>query len=438
MNIIKQLLNNGIPRTFRTVLSVFYMLLLGVLLFGLPLSTKAQQYDLLLKSGHVIDPKNGIDTEMDIAVSGDSIARVAQDISSDEAARVVDAAGLYVTPGLIDIHAHVYHGTEPDAYLSNSFTSLPPDGFTFRAGVTTVVDVGGAGWRNFPHFKEQVIDRAQTRVLAFINIIGRGMKGGYIEQNINDMDPKMTGLVARQNPEIVGVKIAHYSGHEWEPYRRAVAAADSADIPVMVDFGGADPVLPLEDLFFDVLRPGDIYTHAYGGGMTGHGGRQAVIDENKELRPRMLEAQERGIIFDVGHGGGSFFYPIAVPAFEQGLRPNTISTDLHTGSMNGGMKDMLNVVSKMINMGMSLQEAIEASTWKPARVIGREELGHLSEGAGADIAVFSLKEGDFGFLDSRGALKSGTQKLETELTVRGGNVVWDLNGIAASSWDEEQ
>lgn len=412
--------------------------LLGWILFAFSSILQAQSYDLLLKGGHVIDPKNSIDEPMDVGISDGKIVEVAADISPGQAAKVVDAAGLYVTPGLIDIHGHHYHGTEPDAYLSNSFTALPPDGFTFRAGVTTAVDVGGAGWRNFDHFKEQVIDRSRTRVLSFLNIIGSGMKGGVIEQNNNDMDPKMTALVARQNPEVVGVKIAHYNGHEWEPYERAVEAGERAGIPVMVDFGSASPPLSLEKLLLEVLRPGDIYTHMYGGSVDIDGVRQAVIDENNKLREGMLEAQERGLIFDVGHGGGSFFYPVAVPAFEQGLRPNTISTDLHTGSMNDGMKNMLNVVSKMMDMGMSLQEVIEASTWTPAQVIQREELGHLSEGAVADVAVFSMREGDFGFVDSRENLKpNASRKLETELTLREGEIVYDLNGLTATPWNEE-
>lgn len=406
-------------------------LLLGVLIFS-PATAQAQEYDILIKGGHVIDPKNGINGRMDVAISDGVIARVASNISERSARRVVNARGMYVTPGLIDIHSHNYHGTVPGRGYSNSFNALPPDGFTFRAGVTTVVDVGGSGWRNFAHFKEQVIDRSQTRVLAFINITGEGMSGIH-EQNLNDFDPKMTGLVAnRYRNHIVGVKIAHYNGHDWEPYRRAVQAAEAAGIPVMVDFGSARPALALETLFFDIFRPGDIYTHAYGGGTSG---RQAVTDENGRLRPRMLEAQERGIIFDVGFGGGSFFYEVALPAIEQGLWPNTISTDLHTGSMNGGMKNMLNAVSTMMNLGMPLDKAIEASTWKPAQVIQREELGHLSEGAVADVAVFSLQEGEFGFQDSRRFVIPGNQKLEAELTLRAGRVVWDLNGIASPRWN---
>lgn len=406
--------------------SLFFMFLISAAI------VQAQNYDYVIRGGHVIDPKNGINGTMDVAVRDGEIARVARNISASSAERVIDARGLYVTPGLVDMHSHNYYGTEPYRSYSNGFNALPPDGFTFRAGVTTVVDVGGAGWTNFQHFKDQVIDRSQTRVLAFINIIGDGMSG-LPEQNLEDMNPRMTGLTAMRHSEIVGVKIAHYSGHDWEPYRRTVEAADMAGIPVMVDFGGASPPLPLRDLFFDVLRPGDIYTHAYGGGGAR---RQAVVDENGRLREGMLEAQQRGIIFDVGHGGGSFFYRVAVPAIEQGLLPDVISTDIHRGSMNDGMKDMLNVVSKFLNLGMSLEQVIEASTWKPAQVIQREDLGHLSEGAEADIAIFRLHEGEFGFLDSRGYLNPGTQKLETELTMRAGRVVWDLNGLAAPLWNE--
>ena len=403
------------------------------MLFGASNPLFAQQFDLLLKGGHVIDPKNGIDEIMDVAVTDGKIARVAGSVPEGEAARVVDATGLYVTPGLIDIHSHNYYGTEPHSAYSNGFNALPPDGFTFRAGVTTTVDTGGAGWRNFRHFKEQVIDRSKTRVLAFINTVGWGMKGHPYEQDLSDIDPRMTALTAQRFSEIVGVKIAHYNGHDWEPFRRTIEAAEQTNIPVMVDFGSAHPPLALETLFHDIFRPGDIYTHMYGGGGSG---RQAVVDEHGKLRPRMLEAQERGIIFDVGHGGGSFSYDVAVPAFEQGLRPNTISTDIHVNSMNDGMKNMLNVVSKMMNMGMSLQEVIEASTWKPAQTIQREELGHLSEGAVADLTVLSLNEGEFGYVDASGYSLPGDKKLQAELTLRAGDVVWDLNGLTATSWEK--
>jgi len=411
--------------------------LLTAFLFSFLILSKGQEYDILIKNGHVIDPKNQIDEVMDIGITGEKIAKIAADISPDAAKKTIDADGLIVTPGLIDIHGHHFFGTVPHRYLSNSFTALPPDGFTFRAGVTTVADAGGAGWRNFRLFKEQVIDRSATRVLAFINIVGDGMSGVVPnEQDQGDMDAKMTAMVARQFPEIIGVKIAHYRGHQWEPYQKAAEAGKMAQIPVMVDLGGADPALPLDKLFLEVLRPGDILTHMYGRNYSGHGPKEAVLDDSGKVRDHWKEAQNKGLIFDVGHGGGSFYYDIALPATKQGFWPNSISTDLHTGSMNGGMKDMVNLLSKMINLGMSLQQAIAASTWTPAKVIQREELGHLSEGAEADLAIFSLHEGNYGFLDSAGEAHSGKQKLETELTLRAGRIVWNLNGLGSTAWHE--
>lgn len=335
-----------------------------------------------------------------------------------------------MVPGLIDIHAHVFYGTEADAAYSNGTSAIPPDGFTFRAGVTTVVDAGGAGWRNFPQFKTQVIDRSRTRVLAFINIVGSGMKGGPIEQDLHDMDPKLTAVRARQFPElIVGVKTAHYTGPEWAPVDRAVEAGTQAEIPVMVDFGQFVQERPFEELVTQRLRPGDIYTHTFLG-------RVPMLDATGKLRPYLAQAQKRGVIFDVGHGGGSFLFQQAVPATRQGFWPDTISTDIHTGSMNGGMKDMANVISKMVSLGMPLAEAMEKSTWAPAKVIQRPDLGHLGVGAPADLALFRLHEGTFGFLDVSNARFAGSRKVECELTVREGRVVWDLNGIASIDWEQ--
>lgn len=386
-----------------------------------------QTVDILIKNGHVIDPKNGVDGVMDVAIRDNKIVQVARNITQ-QAKKVVDASGLYVTPGLIDLHGHHFFGTEPNRYLSNSFTALPPDGFTFRAGVTTAVDAGGAGWRNFDIFKANVIDRSRTRVLAFLNIVGAGMSGGAHEQNVADMDPKLAAICARTNKEyIVGIKLAHYEGNEWAPTERAVEAGKRAGIPVMVDFGRSEqPYLSLRTLTLEKLRPGDIFTHCYGG----VSGREKVV-ENGKLLPWTLEAQKRGIIFDVGHGGGSFQFEQALPAIKQGLKPNSISTDLHTGSMNNGMKDMLNVMSKLLNCGLTLREVITASTWNPAQIISRPELGNLDVGATADVAVFSLDKGAFGFIDVDNMKITGDKKLTCQLTVRNGRVVWDLNGLAA-------
>lgn len=391
----------------------------------------AQPYSLLIKGGHVIDPKNNRDGVMDVAVADGKIAEVAASIDAARARRVVDATGLYVVPGLIDLHAHVFYGTEPDAYLSNGLSAVPPDSHSFRSGQTTLVDVGGAGWRNFGQFKAQVIDTSRTRVLSFLNIVGSGMRGGPAEQNLADMDARLTAMRIRQHRNvIVGIKVAHYSGPEWDPVTRAVEAGTDAGVPVMIDFGGHTPPLSLDELLNKRLRPGDILTHMYAHVR----GRYPIVNEQAQVEPYVIAARKRGVIFDVGHGGGSFLWRQAVPATKQGFFPDVISTDLHTGSQNAGMKDILNVMSKLLNLGMPFNDVVGANTVKAASVIKRDDLGHLAVGTEADIAVLGLRKGQFGFIDSSGAKMNGTQKIECEVTVRAGQVVWDLNGRAAADW----
>ena len=394
-------------------------------------SLLAQNYDILIKGGHIIDPVNNIDQVMDLAIKGNKIAAIEKEISANQAKKVVDASGLIVSPGLIDMHTHNFYGTVHNRYLANSFSAVPPDGFTFRSGVTTVVDAGSPGWRNFELYKSQIIDPSKTRVLCFLNIVGAGMSGGHREQHIDDMNPKMTAMVAKQNKDhVVGVKLAHFMGYEWTPTELAVEAGKIGSIPVMIDFGGSNPELPLDKLFLEKLRPGDIFTHAYA-----HvNGRTPIVAENGKVRDYVFKAQKRGIVFDVGHGGGSFLFEQAVPAIQQGLKPDVISTDLHTGSMNGGMKNINNVMSKFLNMGLSIQEVIAATTSQPAKYIQRKDLGHLSVGGLADVTLMNIRKGDFGFIDTRGKRMKGNQKLECELTLRDGKVVYDLNGLASSDW----
>jgi dihydroorotase len=336
---------------------------------------------------------------------------------------------LYVTPGLIDIHVHVYAGTgQRNSYAGDN--SVYPDSFTLRSGVTTVVDAGSSGWRDFPDFKDKVIDRSITRVLALLNIVGHGMRGTAVEDNLEDMDPKATAAQAKKYKDtVVGIKTAHYRGPEWTPVDRAIEAATLAGLPVMVDFGQFRSERPFEELVLKKLRPGDIYTHTYLG-------RVPMLDDHNRVRPFLFEARKRGVIFDVGHGGGSFLWRQAVPAMKQGFVPDSISTDLHISSMNAGMKDMANVMSKFLNLGMSLDDVIVRSTWHPAREIRREDLGHLSVGAPADVAVLRLMKGDFGFIDVDGARMSGNQKLICELTLKNGKVVYDLNGVASEDWQK--
>ena len=403
--------------------------IVGFFLFQLKSYT--QVYDILIKNGHVIDVKNNINKIIDIAIVDNKIALIQKNISIKSALKIIDANGLYVSPGLIDIHSHNFHGTEPNNYLSNSFAALPPDGFSFRSGVTTIVDVGGAGWKNFKTFKEQIIDRSKTRVLSFLNIIGSGMKGGAVEQNLSDMEPSRTAETINKFPgEIVGIKLAHFSGYNWIPVDKVVEAGRLANVPVMIDFGGSDPELPLDQLLLEKLRPGDIFTHAYAHVR----GRTPIVDKNGKLREYVLEAQRKGIVFDVGHGGGSFLFEQAIPAVKQGLKPNSISTDLHTGSMNGGMKNIVNVMSKFLNMGIEIDEIIKSTTWNPAKYIKRTDLGHLSVGAEADITLLNLRKGDFGFIDTQGKRMKGNNLLECELTIKAGKIVYDLNGLASNEW----
>ncbi len=398
--------------------------------FLLPFAVLAQtkSYNIIIKGGHVIDPKNNINNVMDVAIANGKIAKIAANIDASQSSHVVNAKGMLVTPGLIDIHGHVFAGTEPDHMYSNGFNSIMPDGFYQRVGVTTVVDAGGSGWRDFPTFKRNIIDNSQTRVLAFLNVVGSGMRGGIIEQNTSDMDPEMAAKAAiRYKEHVVGIKVAHFTSPDFTNVDRGVAAGKLANIPVMIDFGGTKPRLSLYSLLMERLRPGDIFTHTFGELLDT---KEAIVDTSKrELKPFVLAAQKRGVIFDVGYGGSSFRYSQAIPASKAGFHPNTISTDLHISSMKGSMKDMLLVMSKFLKIGMNLTEVIEASTWAPAQAIKRKELGHLSVGAIADVAILSMRKGNFGFYDMAGFKMDSDEKLECEMTIFGGKVVYDLNGI---------
>ena len=400
-----------------------------LLLFLCVATTLAAQptYDLLLKNGTVIDPKNNLNARRDVAISGGKIAAVEASIDAAKAKKVIDVAGLYVAPGFIDLHVHVFYGDGPS--YSDGGLSVLPDAFSFRSGVTTMVDAGTAGSKNFEIFKKRIIDRSKTRVLSFVNIVGAGM-GGAVEQNQNDMDPAPLIALAKKYPQIiVGVKTAHFTGPEWTPVDNAIKAGNGANIPVIVDFGAFRVDRPHEELITKRLRPGDMYTHLYLPAVP-------MLDKEGKVRQYLWDGRKRGVLFDAGHGGGSFVFRYAVPAIQQGFIPDSISTDLHASSMIGGMKDMTNVMSKFLNMGMSLEQVIRASTWHPARQIKRTELGNLSVGMTADVAVFSVHKGKFGFTDVYGAKLDGTQMITSELTFKGGKMYWDLNGLARQSWDK--
>jgi dihydroorotase len=385
---------------------VFVSLLLAGAVF-------AQPYDLLLRGGHVIDPANQVDAVRDVAVQSGRIARVATSIAPAEARRVIDASGLYVTPGLVDLHMHVF------GYSG----SLDPDEAALPAGTTTVVDAGGAGYRTFAEFQKKVILPAKTRVLALINIAGGGMVGAASEDNVADMLPGKTAEVIRANRKhIVGIKVAHFGKPGWDALKRAIEAGRLADVPVMVD----DKIFTnsgrtSREKLLDVMRPGDMHTHIYND-------RQVEIVNrfNGEVQEYAIQARRRGVLFDLGHGGGSFLWPVATAAARQGFYPDTISTDLHTSSILMQQSDMPNCISKMMLLGMPLSEAVKRSTEVPARVIRRfPEIGTLSQGSEADLAVLALEEGAFAYKDAWDMKMLGTRRLTNVATVRKGEVVYE-------------
>jgi dihydroorotase len=399
--------------------------ILAVAILAAVSNAQTPAYDLLLKGGHVIDPKNRVNAPMDVAIANGRIARVAADIPASQSKKTVDVTGLTVTPGLIDIHAHVY--PRPEVKSVERDSSVQVDAHSFRSGVTTVVDAGTSGWRTFPDFKSRVIDKALTRVLALLNISGAGMGTGK-EDELSELDPAAAAKTAIANRGvIVGFKSAHFAGPGWESIDAAVKAGKEADMPVMVDFGYLNKTRSLSTLLLDKLRAGDIYTHCY----SGH--REELLADGK-VNPAMTTGRKRGIIFDVGFGAGSFYWYVAVPALEQGFPPDSISTDLHSGSMNGGMKTMATAMSAVLNLGSPLDQIIAMSTWNPAKEIKRTDLGHLDVGAEADVVALRIDKGKFGFVDSAGAVNTGTQNIVAELTLRKGKVVWDLNGRASENW----
>jgi len=395
--------------------------------FPLICLTAYAQYDLVLQGGHVIDPKNGVDRQMDVAITNGKIAAVAPAIDASQSKKTIDVHGLYVTPGLVDIHVHLFYATNLPASWAGD-ESVQPDAFSFRTGVTTMADAGSAGWRTFEMFRHFVIDRAKTRVFAFINISGLGMMTDSAEQEKSEFQPEEVAKVARKNRDVVvGVKSAHYQKPDWASVDRAVEAGKLAGIPVMVDFGWFLPERPYWQLVTEHLRPGDLSTHCF---------RAPVpwVDEQGKLYDYLRQARKRGVKFDVGHGGGSFVFRNAVPAIAQGFYPDSISTDLHGGSMNAGMQDMPTTMSKFLAMGEPLVEVIRESTINPATEIQHPELGHLTAGAPADVAVWELRTGDFGFADASGGKLTGKERLICQLTLRDGKIAWDRNSRAADDY----
>ena len=380
--------------------------------------TTTSKYDLLLKGGRVIDPANNVDGILDVAIAGRYVSSVQKDISPQLARKVANVSGLVVTPGLIDLHAHFY----------GYYAAVLPDAHCLSEGTTTAVDAGGAGHLTFDDFDRKIISKSKTNVFALINIAGEGMVG-LPEQDLDGMNVDLTTAKIDQRPDrIVGVKVAHYAGPGWQPLDRGVQAAENTGTYVMVDQA---PIKsrPNNEMLLEHLRPGDITTHCYGFD-------KPMIDSDDKVKPYFLEARERGVKFDVGHGAGSFSFRIAKNAIDQGFPPDTVSTDMHTASILSNQGTMPETMTKMLVLGMDLPDIIERSTWTPALTIGHPELGNIGQTAFADIAVLEIAEGDFGLTDngSGNRVYPTGKRIVCQMTVRNGEVVWDKNGRSRDSW----
>jgi len=403
-------------------------------------------YDLLLKGGHVIDPANHIDQAQDVAIRDGKIAQVGPALSSGQAAQVIDVTGLYVTPGLVDIHTHVY---PLRAETVSAVDSVRADAHLLASGVTTTVDAGTTGWKHFLDFKQGSIDRSKVRILAFVNIARGGMIEAESEQTPDEMEPQMAASLALAFPEIVvGIKTAHYWTHQpwdalhppWASVERAVQAGELCGRPVMVDFWPRLTERTYPELILNKLRPGDIHTHVFAQQFpilegAGDPNIPPEVMQAARVNAFMRQARERGVLFDLGHGAGSFWFRNAVPAFRDGFPPDTLSTDLHMGNINGPVSSMLETMSKYLSMGMPLAEVIERSTSLPAKVIRRPALGRLTPGSEADVAVLAQYSGQFGFSDCGRARMTGAHRLVCRLTLRAGQVVYDPDGLSLPEWE---
>lgn len=378
-------------------------------------------YDIVIRGGRVIDPSQGLNAIRDVAVSGDRIAAVAEKVDHAKAGTIIDARGLYVVPGLIDLHMHGY---------THSPYGLDPDPLCAAGGVTTMLDTGTAGSYNFDAFRRDGIDRCETQLLALVNLSCIGLVAANLGELLDRRyaDPEGVIQTIRRHPDVaVGVKIragTHLIGggeQGWANLRDAIRAARETGTWLMVHIGECPMSLPE---LCDTLAPGDCVTHCFKGGST------RVTDDNGRIFPGVLAAAKRGVVFDIGHGSGSFKWEVAEAAIAQGLEPTTISTDLHTLNIHGPVYDMPTTMSKFLMLGLSLDQVIEKSTTTPAKVLRRaDQLGTLKVGTVADIAVLERHEGRFVFTDAYEQNRVGRELLTAATTVRRGKIVPGGGGL---------
>ena len=378
---------------------------------------RSYRYDLLVKGGRLIDPAQGVSAPRDIAVSGTKVARVAESIPESDALHVLDARGRIVTPGWIDIHVHVYDGVAP--------LGIPADPNCIAKGVTTVVDAGSAGAHTFPGLRKYVINVADTRVFALLNISVVGQStlsqdnpwGELLDLRYANVDLAARTL-ERHRDVLLGMKVRltrNIAGeHDLEALRRAREAAEAANLPLMVHIGGSHSPLPE---ILKLLRSGDVITHSFRGGQGG------ILTDDGRVYDEVLETVARGVHLDIGHGAGSFSFDTAEKAMEQGLLPGTVSSDVHQFNVNGPVFDLATTVSKFLHLGLTLEEAIQRVTRNPSQVFrALNGLGSLREGSEADIATFDLVDGRFDFVDALGGRRTGSRLLRPVATVKAGRI----------------
>ncbi len=380
----------------------------------------AEQYDVLITGGRVVDPANGVHGALDVALKDGKVAAVGRDLGDADSA--IDAVGCLVMPGLIDLHTHVYKDV--------SIFGIEADDLCPRTGVTTSVDTGTAGWINYRGLERYVIEPSSTRILAYVNLSGVGLpwrRGEMVYEGYVSAS-ECARAVLNHPKTALGVKVRLYKGVGGDADVRdllhiALEAANRCEKPLMVHISNAD--VPLRDLI-QPLRPGDIITHCF------HGTQPAsIIDPRGKVISEAWDARDRGVIFDIGHGLGSFSYDVGRAAIEDGFPPDTISSDIHSMNIDGPVYDLPTTMSKFLNLGMSLEDVIRRATLEPARVIDRgDDLGHLGVGAAGDVAIFELEKGTFELTDSMAQVLMGERRLVCRASVRDGKIWWQNRGIA--------
>ena len=374
------------------------------------------QYDLIVRNATLIDPAQDISGPRDVAFSDGSVAAVGDDLLTASAHQIIDAAGLYLTPGLIDVHVHVF----PDV----SHFGIEPDPTCLARGATTVVDAGSAGYDTFPAFRKYVIEVSETRIVAMVNISCQGMISESVSEfslpEYANVDLACKSIEANRDL-ILGVKVRLtrdtivWKSAGMTPLHRAREAADAAGLPIMVHPQAAwcDS---LDDILA-VMKKDDILTHCF------HSMECGILDEAGRVRESVHAALDRGVIFDVGHGAGSFSWPVVESAMEQGVLPQTISSDLHIYNVNGPVYDLANVMTKFLHLGLSLEDVIAKVTSVPAGAVLRDSrLGTLAAGSVGDAVLLELRSGDFQLEDSDGEMRTGSRKLEPVTVIKAGRV----------------